>query len=313
LLLKRRKEIHEKIGKAIEEIYPDRLEEFYEMLAYHYSRSNNLDKACQYLKLSGSKAMKAYSNLEAFHFYKDAIGILKQMPETEQNKREQIAIILLMAIPMRPSGYPEESLKFLEDGERLCKELEDKKSLAAISNFIGFFHVSTGDAVLGRKYQEASFEVAEKIQDIEIMAPVGYGLCNSYFWEGEFRKVVKTAPRVIDSLEKTQRDHEFFGSPANVYSALQFHYGCSLGLLGDFVKGEQLCEKALSFANKINHLYSIGMAELFYGTLFAVEGDGENTVKHYQSSIGFLEKSQAVIFLPRPGVVSGLDIILWVS
>jgi predicted ATPase len=38
LLLKRRKEIHEKIGKAIEELYPERLEEFYEMLAYHYAR-----------------------------------------------------------------------------------------------------------------------------------------------------------------------------------------------------------------------------------------------------------------------------------
>ncbi|UCE56891.1 MAG: AAA family ATPase [Desulfobacterales bacterium] len=34
LLKKRRKEIHEKIGKAIEQIYKNRLEEFYEMLAY---------------------------------------------------------------------------------------------------------------------------------------------------------------------------------------------------------------------------------------------------------------------------------------
>ena len=36
LLLKKRREIHERIGQAIEELYPDRLEEFYEMLAYHY-------------------------------------------------------------------------------------------------------------------------------------------------------------------------------------------------------------------------------------------------------------------------------------
>ena len=35
LLVKRRNEIHEKIGGAIEELYPERLEEFYEMLAYH--------------------------------------------------------------------------------------------------------------------------------------------------------------------------------------------------------------------------------------------------------------------------------------
>jgi hypothetical protein len=37
LLQKRRKEIHEKIGRAIEELYAERIEEFYEMLAYHYS------------------------------------------------------------------------------------------------------------------------------------------------------------------------------------------------------------------------------------------------------------------------------------
>ncbi len=55
LLSNRRKEIHERIGKAIEELYPESLEEFYEMLAYHYSRSDNLDKACQYLKLSGKQ------------------------------------------------------------------------------------------------------------------------------------------------------------------------------------------------------------------------------------------------------------------
>jgi class 3 adenylate cyclase/energy-coupling factor transporter ATP-binding protein EcfA2 len=298
LLLKRRKEIHEKIGGAIEEIYPDRLEEFYEMLGYHYSKSNNLDKACQYLKLSGNKAVRSYSNLEAFHFYKDAINMLKQKPETEQNKKERLEVILLMAIPMRLSAYPEDSLKFLEEGERLCKELEDKKSLVAIFSFIGLFHALTGDAALGRKYQEASFEAVEKIEDIETMAPVGWGLCFSYSWEGEFRKIVNIAPRVIDSLEKTQREHEFFGVPGNAYAMLQVYYGCSLGILGKFTKGEQLCEKALSFAHKINHSLSIGVVEMFYGLLFGTKGNGENAVKHFQSGIGYLEKSQAVIYLP---------------
>ncbi|NIQ90665.1 MAG: hypothetical protein GWN33_10145, partial [Gammaproteobacteria bacterium] len=52
LLLKRRKEIHEKIGEAIEALYPDRLEEHYELLAYHYGRSANTDKAVQYLDLA---------------------------------------------------------------------------------------------------------------------------------------------------------------------------------------------------------------------------------------------------------------------
>jgi tetratricopeptide (TPR) repeat protein len=241
--------------------------------------------------------MRAYSNLEAFHFYKDAIGMLNQMPETEQNKREQIGVILLMAIPMRILAYPEDPLKILEEGERLSKELGDKKSLAAISNFIGLFHSTKGDLTLGRKYQEASFEEAEKIQDLETMAPISYGLCNSYISEGEFRKIVNIAPRVINLLEKTQREHEFFGMPVNVYMALQAWSGWSMGNLGEFTKGKQLCEKALSFAHKINHVFSIGIAELLYGLLLESKGDGGSAVKHLQRGIGIMEKSQGVMFL----------------
>jgi tetratricopeptide (TPR) repeat protein len=297
LLLKRRKEIHEKIGRAIEEIYPDRLEEFYEMLAYHYSKSDNLENAYQYLKLSANKATKSYANLEAFHFYKDAINILKQKPETEQNKKEQLGVILSMALPVRLLTYPENSIKYLEEGERLSKELGDKKSLAAITSFIGHFHTHTGDAALGRKYQEASLEAAEKIQDIEITAPVSWGLCNSYFYEGEFRKIVNIAPRIIDLLEKTHREHEFFGVPMNVYAALQGGYGYALGILGDFTKGEQLCEKALSFAHKVNHLPTIALAEFSYGGLLTVKGDGGNAIKHLQSCVEYCEKSQVVHIL----------------
>jgi class 3 adenylate cyclase len=62
LLQKRRTEIHEKIGQAIEELYAERLEEFYEMLAYHYSKGENSEKAYRYLKLSGNKASKNYSS-----------------------------------------------------------------------------------------------------------------------------------------------------------------------------------------------------------------------------------------------------------
>jgi class 3 adenylate cyclase/ABC-type dipeptide/oligopeptide/nickel transport system ATPase component len=298
LLLKRRKEIHEKIGGAIEEIYQERLEEFYEMLAYHYSKSDNLERAYQYLKLSGNKAMRSCSNVEAFHFYRDAISILKQKPETEQNKKELLQVILLMTIPMEYLVYPEDSIKFIQEGEKLCKELEDKKSLATLYTFMSYFHSFKGDLALGRKYQEDSFEEAEKIEDIEIMAKVAPGLCLSYMVEGNFRKIANIAPKVIALLERIQREHDFFGLGVNVYSHLQSFHGVSMGAFGEFTEGERLCEKALSFTHKINHLFSIGMAELLYGILFIFKGDGKNAVRHLQRSIEYQEKSQAVTFLP---------------
>jgi tetratricopeptide (TPR) repeat protein len=219
------------------------------------------------------------------------------MPETEENKREQVEVILLMAVPMRLLAYPEDSSKFLQEGERLAKELGDGKSRAYLNNFIGLFYSFKGDPTHGRKYLEGAFAEGEKMQDIEIMAPVGVSLCVSYASEGEHRKIVTIAPKVITLLEKTHRESEFFGFLSNPYSQLQGQYGRGLAALGEFRAGEQLLEKALSFAQKSNHFFSIGIVENLYGDLFLFKGEGENAIKHTQSAIEYFEKSRAVVYL----------------
>ena len=75
LLLARRKEIHKRIGKAIEQIYPERLEEFYEMLAYHCYEGENWTKALDYMAKAGDKFAAAYANQEALDYYAKALKV----------------------------------------------------------------------------------------------------------------------------------------------------------------------------------------------------------------------------------------------
>jgi class 3 adenylate cyclase len=87
LLLKRRKEIHENIGIAIEDIYEEKLEDFYEMLAYHYSRSDNLAKAIEYLKLSSEKALAIYAYAETVQILEQALKLQDVLdPDDHVNK-----------------------------------------------------------------------------------------------------------------------------------------------------------------------------------------------------------------------------------
>ena len=297
LLMKNRRLIHENIGQAIEELHQDRLEEFYETLAYHYSRSDNHNKASDYLKLSGNKAVRNNALWEGYHFYAEAIGILRQMPESEQCKKEQIEIIFLMNVPMRMLGYPEDSIDFLKEGEMLCKEIGDGRSIANLYNFMNLYYSVKGDIALGRKYMEDAFMEADKIQDIEIMVPCGYGLCFSYLIEGDYIKINNIAPKVIALLEKTQRENEFFGMHGNPHSMLNVFNGAALGALGEFTKGEQLCEKGIASAYRTNHLYSIGLAYQNYGIPLIYKGDGEKIIKALQSSIEYQEKSHSTLFL----------------
>jgi len=302
LLLKRRKEIHESIGKAIEELYQDRLEEFCEMLAHHYSRSENSEKAYQYLRLSGEKAARSYSNWEAFRFYKEAINVLNQLPDSEENKRRGIEVRLLIAVPMTFLGYPEDSLQILQEGERLARELGDERSLARFYSSMGLYYSLSGDVIQGMKYAENCFREAEKIEDIELMAPIGFDLSSSYNTAGEFTKTAELAPKVIALLEKTQMEYESFGRGFNVYSSFLASYGMAVGWMGSFEEGEALCEKALRFALKIRDLFSLVLIEFIYGWIYNVKGDGENGVEHLQNAVRYAEEAQMFILL---GSVTG--------
>ncbi len=94
LLLKRRKEIHEEIGEGIEALYPDRLEEHYELLAYHYARSANADKAVEYLDLANQKAAKLSAMEEAKAYFDEAMGHLDTLPETAENRQRRISLLV---------------------------------------------------------------------------------------------------------------------------------------------------------------------------------------------------------------------------
>jgi tetratricopeptide (TPR) repeat protein len=306
LLLKRRKEIHEKIGRAIEEIYPERMEEFYEMLAHHYSKSDNPEKAFQFLKLSGNKTTRSHSLWEALSFYRQAIEKLKELPETEENKRGQIEVIKLMEMPMRLLGYPEDSLNVILQGEKLSKALRDSQAMAVFSALIGLYYTHAGDAEQAKKYLENCVEQIENVQDINLIAPIAFDLGVSYLIKGEWSKAIDLFPKVIALIEKTNTEKEFFGKPSNCYAMFHVWYGFWVGTLGEFTEGKRWLDKGLSLALALDHPYTIGMSEFIYGWFFSMKGDGENCIMHIRNGIMNLEKAKAHIYLHLAWNISGL-------
>jgi tetratricopeptide (TPR) repeat protein len=67
-----------------------------------------------------------------------------------------------------------------------------------------------------------------------------------------------------------------------------------MAFLGNFEKGEALCERGLRFAIESNHLASLGYAEFVYAVLFDFKGDGESAVDHAKNSIRYSEEAQFV-------------------
>jgi tetratricopeptide (TPR) repeat protein len=297
LLLKKRKQLHKSIAEAIEQLYPDRLEKFYELLANHYSKSDNLVKAYHYLKLSGDKACRNYSLWEAFRSYKEALNVLNKLPATEENRRKGIEIRLLMDFPMMGLAYPEDSLEILHEGERLSKELGDEKSLANFHWIMSCCCGVKGKALEGISYAESAFKQAKESGDVDIMVASGCELCINSMWLGEASRAVEVASDVIALLEKTRRESDYFGRPFNTYSMVVGVCGCAKGMMGSFKEAEALCQKALGFARDIDNRYSLGLSDGLYGLVFALKGDGQQALERFQEGIKYAEETQFIFML----------------
>jgi hypothetical protein len=87
ILLNKRKELHAGIASAIEKLYADRLHEFYEVLAFHYEKAENWEKAAEYLSRPGHKVQQIYTKEESAEFFKRKEEAIKKIYESKSRKR----------------------------------------------------------------------------------------------------------------------------------------------------------------------------------------------------------------------------------
>jgi class 3 adenylate cyclase/tetratricopeptide (TPR) repeat protein len=79
LLVQRQRELHRLVGAAIETLYADRLPEHYEVLAHHFSRTDDAERALAYLIRAAQKATQAFGLRQALDLYAEALGAAERL------------------------------------------------------------------------------------------------------------------------------------------------------------------------------------------------------------------------------------------
>ncbi len=81
LLKKKRRIFHRQVAEALERLFPDRIEEQVGLLAHHWERAEEPEKATEYLLRAGDQARAAYAHQEAIDYYRRALAFLKEQGE----------------------------------------------------------------------------------------------------------------------------------------------------------------------------------------------------------------------------------------
>ena len=73
ILRQRRLELHRRVGECIERLFPERLDEFYGLLAHHYGQAEDWPKAHEYLLKAADEAGRIAADAEALGYYRRAL------------------------------------------------------------------------------------------------------------------------------------------------------------------------------------------------------------------------------------------------
>ena len=114
ILLEERREVHSRVAAAIEHLMGDRLDEFYGLLAYHYSAAEDWEQAQEYLFKAGDQAGRIAADVEALTLYRQAIEAYSRVRGDDWKPLERATLERKIGVAFFRLGDFGQARKYLE-------------------------------------------------------------------------------------------------------------------------------------------------------------------------------------------------------
>jgi class 3 adenylate cyclase/tetratricopeptide (TPR) repeat protein len=262
LLRPKREEYHERSGKAIEALYAERLEEYYEVLAYHYGRSGNKDKAVEYLDLANQKAAKANAMEEAKRYFDEAMTLLDTLPETEGNRHRRIVLLLNQGAVMVLLEKLPEYYDLLTRYEAMAIRIGEPGLLGAFYAGLGWGEYGFGHFDQAIRTLTKAADLCEAAGNVEA-AGLAYLLWEwSYMWKGDYYQALTLQEDALRMMEQRVNCRWYMWAATGASLAYtwlgRWEQAVAEGLKGVRVSEEFADNSVLSFAaNVLSIVYTL--------------------------------------------------------
>ena len=164
LLKKERRKIHERIAQVIEQLFQDRLSEFYEALAYHFKMGQSIHKAIDYLMKSGEKSLRRYALDESNQYYRQAFELLTKRTADFSMKDKGLLIHLLVewALVFYYRGDFKGLTNLFGAHEDIAATFENDESVGMFFAWLGFALSFRGKPQESYHYLQKALKIGEE-------------------------------------------------------------------------------------------------------------------------------------------------------
>ena len=287
LLRGKRQEIHADIAAVLENHFRDVVENRPEILAYHYSQAGKNELAIRCWRESGRRALANSANVEAIGHFRNALQLLRALPDTPQRNKEEIEIQLALGIPLiAVQGYAApETREAFSRARTLCLKLDSQPEY-----FQALFGL-WGHSWMGGKNDEAlamanEFLAKSRETSDSILLMVAHRVMGSTLLTiGEFENSRRHFEESI-ALSKTERRqsvYTLYMVEPQVASLLLLSW--DLWFLGYPDQSLARVSEALTLAQALAQPYSIAFAHYMTSVVHLLRGDPARALESAERSL----------------------------
>ena len=301
LLKKERQEIHERIALVMEEIFQDRLPDFYETLAFHFKQGKSLLKAVDYLVKSGEKSLRRYAVEQSHQYYKEAFDLLAdKFVRTDEKKILLIDLINKWALVFYHRGDFKGLSDLLNAHKDLAESVDDNVRL-------GMFYVWLGRTLWGRdKYRESyqylrkALKLGEEIDNKQIICYACTWLTCTSADLGLLNEALVFGERALQISSSFELDHHLnYMSPAAI--------GYTYWIMGEKKKSHDVGKALLEFGQRQSDIRSIVLGHWVIGLSYFTDGDFTAAIECNKKA---LQASADPLYSQVPRLSLGMNYVL---
>jgi class 3 adenylate cyclase/tetratricopeptide (TPR) repeat protein len=304
LLVQRRKEIHRAVGRAIEELYPDRLAEHCGELAHHFVEGEQWPEAFRYSILAGDRAAHAFASAEARRHYAQALEVAGRA-RPAPGDRELASVHEKLGGVLFTLAEFETAVAEFERALALIRRFGDRKqevaTLLGLANVYNWGHKIT--EVLATV--NGALAIATEIGDT-----AGQAGCHALRGEargGVYGPVVEAMRDTSEALRLAREA----GDSRLLAQCLTFA-GRQLEWYGEYDVAVGHLREGLELARREHSGYLIGLSLYHLGHAALARGDYEGALEHYRNLLEYAEAAGDKLYLARmPNLFGGVSLEIY--
>ena len=262
LLIERRKLLHERAGQALESMFADHLDDHLSELARHYSHSDNVEKAIEYLGRSGQQALQRSAHDYAISNLTAALDRLRKLPENPERIQRELMLQLSLGQGLQAvRGFTaEEAKRAFTRARELCERLGNRQELFLVLWGLFAVHLLRGERREAHRLAKQLLKRAEEARDSGQLL-IAHGAVGPTLFEfGEYLSVREHLEKGISYYDR-ERDRPL-GLDEFLISALSY-LASTLNILGYPGQALTTIEQAIAAGQKFGRPFTLTFAVHF--------------------------------------------------